>query len=70
MYPLPTIYVLSKTEKITKKKDSSENFHFLQLKKTLYIAWTCFCNDGKLLKVLNTNFRYPNHTFHKRHLYA
>ena len=38
---VPTIYVLSKNKKNI-KKNSTENFQFLQLKKNLYITWACF----------------------------
>ena len=39
----PQSMVWAKIRKIT-KKNSTENFQFLQLKKSLYIAWACFSN--------------------------
>ena len=33
---------------------STENFQFLQLRKTLYISWANFCNDDFDL-IANTN---------------
>ena len=40
---VPTIYALSKSKKNNKrKKNCTESFKFLQLKKILYITWACF----------------------------
>ena len=39
---VPTIYVLSKNKFFF----STENFHFLQLLKSLYIAWACSRNEN------------------------
>ena len=43
---VPTINVLGKI--IEYQNFSTENFQFLQLEKSLYIAWTCFHNELKL----------------------
>ena len=38
------------------KKNSAENFQFVQLKKNLYITWACFCNGIKPVKIKDGNF--------------
>ena len=49
---MSSIYILSKNKK-TIKKCSTENFDFLQVYKSLYIAWPCFvilCFREKIIK--------------------
>ena len=47
---LPTIYILSKNKKYI--KNSTKNFHFLQLKKSLYVARPRFRNGGSTVGLL------------------
>ena len=50
MYPQSMSW--SKNKK-TYKKFPTENFHFLQLKKSMFIAWASFGNEDKLLHLDN-----------------